>query len=73
MKPGRPRIANSQAVRQILIDLVREGVRTFTVPLLVSTLSSRLAMSRATAYRALRRAHEEGTIRIPPFETPGRF
>ncbi len=68
MKPGRPRNADSRAVRQVLIDLVREGVRTFTVPLLVSTLSFCLPISRATAYRALRLAHEEGTIRIPPFE-----
>ena len=71
MKHGRPRIADSTAVRQVMCDLVREGVRTFTGRLLVSELSARLSMSRATAYRALHRAHEEGVIRIPSFETNG--
>ena len=68
---GRPRIADSTAVRQVARDLMREGVGAVTIPLLVSELSSRLSISRATAYRALHRAHAEGAIRIPCFETHG--
>jgi hypothetical protein len=70
MKPGRPRIVDSQAVRQVMVNLVQGGTRTFTVPVLVSELRSRLGLSRASAYRILHRAHDEGVVRIPPFDTP---
>jgi hypothetical protein len=69
MKPGRRRIADSQGVRQVLVDLRVEGVLTFTLPLLVRELRERLGISRASAYRALRRAHLEGVINLGPFYT----
>jgi len=59
---GRPIIGDPEAVRQVIRDLLRFGVRGMTVPELVSELMEKVPCSRRTAYRAIQRATEAGII-----------
>jgi hypothetical protein len=64
---GRPRRCDSGDVNRVLRELVREGRASLTIAAFVREIAGRVACSRRTAYRALRRACDEGTIRLPGY------
>ncbi len=64
---GRPRRCDTGDVIRVLRELVREGRASLTIAAFVRDIAGRVPCSRRTAYRALRRACDEGTIRIPGF------
>jgi hypothetical protein len=73
MKPGderrvgRPRIADSKAVRDVRRALAQEGVKQQPLAQFVHEITPRLNVSRARAYGLIVQADQEGKIRIQGF------